>query len=54
MNKLKKNNVVSFPAKISEAEREVDFGKLDIAWLERLNALLSLLKESVITIALLL
>ena len=37
-----------------EAEREVDFGKLDIAWLERLNALLSLLKESVITIALLL
>jgi cell division transport system permease protein len=37
-----------------EKEREVDFGKLDIAWLERLNALLSLLKESVITIALLL
>ena len=37
-----------------ETEREVDFGKLDIAWLERLNALLSLLKESVITIALLL
>ena len=37
-----------------EAEREVDFGKLDIAWLERLNALLSLLKESVITITLLL
>ncbi|MBQ4832950.1 permease-like cell division protein FtsX [Pseudoalteromonas sp. MMG010] len=37
-----------------EAEREVDFGKLDIAWLERLNALLSLLKDSVITIALLL
>lgn len=37
-----------------ESEREVDFGKLDIAWLERLNALLSLLKESVITIALLL
>ncbi|WP_404341174.1 permease-like cell division protein FtsX [Pseudoalteromonas mariniglutinosa] len=37
-----------------QAEREVDFGKLDIAWLERLNALLSLLKESVITIALLL
>ena len=24
MNKLKKNNVVSFPAKISEAEREVE------------------------------
>ena len=37
-----------------ENEREVDFGKLDIAWLERLNALLDLLKESVITIALLL
>lgn len=37
-----------------ESEREVDFGKLDIAWLERLNALLDLLKESVITIALLL
>lgn len=37
-----------------ESEREVDFGKLDITWLERLNALLSLLKESVITIALLL
>ena len=37
-----------------ENEREVDFGKLDIAWLERLNALLSLLKESVITITLLL
>jgi len=37
-----------------ENEREVDFGKLDIAWLERLYALLDLLKESVITIALLL
>lgn len=37
-----------------ESEREVDFGKLDIAWLVRLNALLDLLKESVITIALLL
>ncbi|ATC95834.1 permease-like cell division protein FtsX [Pseudoalteromonas tunicata] len=37
-----------------EQEREVDFGKLDIEWLERLNALLSLLRESVITIALLL
>ena len=24
MNKLKKNNVVTFPAKISDAEREVE------------------------------
>jgi len=37
-----------------QSEREVDFGKLDIGWLERLNSLLSLLQESVITIALLL
>ena len=37
-----------------EQERDVDFGKLDIEWLERLNALLSLLRESVITIAFLL
>ncbi|PAJ75854.1 cell division protein FtsX [Pseudoalteromonas sp. NBT06-2] len=37
-----------------ESEREIDFGKLDIEWLERLNALLSLLRESVITIAFLL
>ena len=37
-----------------ESEREIEFGKLDIEWLERLNALLSLLKESVVTIALLL
>lgn len=37
-----------------ENEREVAFGKLDIAWLERLNALLSLLKESVFTVGLLL
>ncbi|TMP26183.1 cell division protein FtsX [Pseudoalteromonas rubra] len=37
-----------------EQEREIEFGKLDIEWLERLNALLSLLKESVITIGLLL
>jgi len=37
-----------------EDEREIDFGKLDIEWLERLNALLSLLRESVITIAFLL
>ncbi len=37
-----------------EDEREVAFGKLDIEWLERLNALLNLLKESVITIAMLL
>ncbi|WP_105188293.1 permease-like cell division protein FtsX [Pseudoalteromonas sp. T1lg48] len=37
-----------------QQEREVDFGKLDIEWLERLNAILNLLKESVITIAVLL
>ena len=37
-----------------ENEREVEFGKLDIEWLERLNALLSLLKESVITVGFLL
>lgn len=37
-----------------QQEREVDFGKLDITWIERLNALLALLKESVLTIALLL
>lgn len=37
-----------------ELEREVDFGKLDIEWLERLNSLLSLLRESVITIGFLL
>ncbi|MFY8274351.1 permease-like cell division protein FtsX [Pseudoalteromonas sp. SSDWG2] len=37
-----------------QQEREVDFGKLDIEWLERLNAILNLLKESVITIAFLL
>ncbi|TMO60102.1 cell division protein FtsX [Pseudoalteromonas aurantia] len=37
-----------------ETEREVEFGKLDIEWLERLNALLSLLKESVFTVGLLL
>ena len=37
-----------------ESEREVEFGKLDIEWLERLNALLSLLKESVITVGFLL
>jgi len=37
-----------------EEEREVEFGKLDIAWLERLNALLSLLKESVFTVGILL
>ncbi len=37
-----------------EQEREIDFGKLDIEWLDRLNALLSLLRESVITIAFLL
>ncbi|WMO12415.1 permease-like cell division protein FtsX [Pseudoalteromonas piscicida] len=37
-----------------EKEREVEFGKLDIEWLERLNALLGLLKESVITVGFLL
>ncbi|KZN54890.1 cell division protein FtsX [Pseudoalteromonas luteoviolacea CPMOR-2] len=37
-----------------ENEREVEFGKLDIEWLERLNALLGLLKESVFTVGLLL
>lgn len=37
-----------------EAEREIEFGKLDIEWLERLNALLSLLKESVFTVGFLL
>ncbi|WP_105257951.1 permease-like cell division protein FtsX [Pseudoalteromonas sp. T1lg88] len=37
-----------------QQEREVDFGKLDIEWLERLNSILNLLKESVITIAILL
>ncbi len=37
-----------------EQEREVEFGKLDIEWLERLNALLSLMRESVITIGFLL
>ena len=37
-----------------EKEREVDFGKLDIDWLTRLNAIVSMLQESVITVALLL
>lgn len=37
-----------------KGEREIETGKLDIAWLERLNAILSLLRESVITIGLLL
>lgn len=37
-----------------KSEREVETGKLDIAWLERLNAIVSLLRESVITIGLLL
>lgn len=47
-------NAAKLLLKKLENEREIDFGKLDIAWLERLSALLSLLKESVITIALLL
>jgi len=37
-----------------EKEREVDFGKLDIDWLTRLNAIVTMLEESVITVALLL
>lgn len=37
-----------------EKEREVDFGKLDIDWLTRLNALVDLLRESVLTVAILL
>lgn len=37
-----------------ENEREVDFGKLDIDWLARLNAIVSMLEESVITVATLL
>ncbi|MGS2719205.1 permease-like cell division protein FtsX [Paraglaciecola aestuariivivens] len=35
-------------------EREVDFGKLDIEWLERLHALLAVVKDLVTVIALLL
>lgn len=37
-----------------EKEREIDFGKLDIDWLTRLNAIVSMLEEAVITVALLL
>lgn len=37
-----------------EKEREIDFGKLDIDWLTRLNAIVSMLEQSVITVALLL
>ena len=37
-----------------EQEREVDFGKLDIDWLTRLNAIVVMLQESVLTIAVLL
>ncbi|GAB2990914.1 permease-like cell division protein FtsX [Psychrosphaera aestuarii] len=37
-----------------QKEREVDFGKLDIDWLARLNAIVSMLEESVITVAILL
>ncbi|NVK24290.1 MAG: cell division protein FtsX [Gammaproteobacteria bacterium] len=37
-----------------EREREVNFGKLDIDWLTRLNAIVSMLEESVFTVALLL
>jgi len=37
-----------------EKEREIDFGKLDIDWLARLNAIINMLEEAVITVALLL
>ncbi|MDP4527575.1 permease-like cell division protein FtsX [Alkalimonas delamerensis] len=37
-----------------EQERIVDFGKLDIAWLERLDAILLLMRQAVLAIALLL
>ena len=37
-----------------QKEREVDFGKLDIDWLTRLNAIVSMLEEAVITVAVLL
>ncbi|MFT4923975.1 MAG: cell division transport system permease protein [Phenylobacterium sp.] len=37
-----------------QKEREVDLGKLDIEWLERLNAIVRLLEESVYTLAVLL
>lgn len=37
-----------------QKEREVDFGKLDIDWLARLNAIVGMLEESVITVAALL
>ncbi len=37
-----------------EQEREVEFGKLDIEWLERLNAIIQLLNESVFVMGLLL
>lgn len=37
-----------------EKEREIDFGKLDIDWLTRLNAIVSMLEEAVITVAILL
>lgn len=37
-----------------EKEREIDFGKIDIEWLTRLNAIVSMLEESVFTVAVLL
>lgn len=37
-----------------QKEREVDLGKLDIQWLERLNAIVRLMQESVYTLAILL
>ncbi|WP_199609858.1 permease-like cell division protein FtsX [Flocculibacter collagenilyticus] len=37
-----------------QKQREVEFGKLDIDWLERLNAIVNLLKQSVFSIAVLL
>ncbi len=37
-----------------QKEREVDLGKLDIEWLQRLNAIVKLMQESVYTLAILL
>lgn len=37
-----------------EKEREIEFGKLDIDWLTRLNAIVTMLEEAVITVAVLL
>ncbi|WP_440055059.1 permease-like cell division protein FtsX [Pseudoalteromonas sp. T1lg65] len=53
-SRYRKPNAAAELLKKLEQEREVEFGKLDIEWLERLNALLGLLKESVFTVGLLL